>query len=155
ITFPVAATYNLNGWNAGCGTATTGDLCGTASDATTGVQTVQVSLHDDTANGYWNGNNGNPNFNGNGETFSTATPTATGDWSSWSLAVGAGGSTPVLTNAHQYTIHVRATDNAGIVETGPTVTFTYSTSTGDTTSPTVSSINRTGANPTNAASIQW
>src|SRR5207244_3078547 len=48
-----------------------------------------------------------------------------------------------------------ATDIAGNVEVGPTVTFTYKTLTGDTTPPTVLSISRADASPTNGATVHW
>ena len=43
--------YNASGWNAGCGTI---GLCGTYSDATSGVQKVEISIRQGTGN-YWNG----------------------------------------------------------------------------------------------------
>src|SRR3954464_9831749 len=48
--FPAsAATYNTSGWNAGCGTI---GLCGTYSDATSGVQKVEISIRQGASN-YW------------------------------------------------------------------------------------------------------
>ena len=51
-TFPASATaYNASGWNAGCATV---GFCGTYSDATTGVQKVEISIRRGAGN-YWNG----------------------------------------------------------------------------------------------------
>lgn len=44
ITFPAADGQYNAGYNPGCGTTTTGDVCGTASDATSAVAQVEVSL---------------------------------------------------------------------------------------------------------------
>ena len=50
--FPASAgTYNTSGWNAGCGTI---GFCGTYSDATSGVQKVEISIRQGAGN-YWNG----------------------------------------------------------------------------------------------------
>src|SRR2546422_875520 len=70
---------------------------------------------------WWNGNNsGNPNtFNANSETFNLASGTTL-----WSLLIDSGNLKP----GDSFTIHARATDNAGNVEAGPTVSFTFNTS---------------------------
>jgi hypothetical protein len=55
ITFPVASTrYGPNNWDAGCGTAGVGDVCGTAADAA-GVTLVRVSFKRSSTNLYWDG----------------------------------------------------------------------------------------------------
>jgi hypothetical protein len=52
ITFPTAA-YG-GGWSAGCSTPATADICGTVSDATSGLSSVQVSLRQAAAPSmYW------------------------------------------------------------------------------------------------------
>ena len=112
ITFPASgAFYNAAGWNGGCGTAA-GDICGTASDASgSGVQREEVSIKG--SNGkYWDGSG----FTLSPETFIAATGTT-----SWSLAVA-------LPSADgSYTVHARAVDKGGLMESGPTVTFTIDT----------------------------
>jgi LmbE family N-acetylglucosaminyl deacetylase len=100
VTFPVAkASYTTASWNAGC--ATTG-MCGTASDAVTGVQKVEISVRRGSAS-YWNGTS----FSSSSEVFFPATGTT-----AWSFAFPAA-NFPAKAN---YTIRVRATDNAGNVE---------------------------------------
>jgi large repetitive protein len=118
FTFPAASgNYDLTAWNAGCATA---GFCGTYSDATSGVQTVEISIRRGTGN-YWNGTS----FGSAGEAFQSAT-TGGGNWSYAFPASSfpAGGS---------YIVHVRATDNAGNTESGPSRTFTYDTTPPETT----------------------
>ena len=61
-----------SGWNAGCATA---GFCGTYSDATSGVQTVEISIRQGAGN-YWEGSS----FASAGEVWNTTTLSA-GDWS--------------------------------------------------------------------------
>ncbi len=130
ITFPVDnAYYKQSAW--------TDAITGTADDGTgSGVAQVDVSIRQGTGN-YWNGTA----FNSATEVFFTATGTDTWTWAFAAADFPADGA---------YTVHARATDVAGNVETGPTATFTY-----DTTAPTVLSINRHNANPTKATSLQF
>ena len=112
VTFPAASgTYNVAGWNAGCATA---GFCGTATDAVSGVKKVELSIQQGNGN-YWNGTS----FGSATETFLMATGT-----SSWSYPF------PVASFASDrtYTIRVRATDNAGNVESASSRTFTIDTS---------------------------
>ena len=52
FSFPASGgSYNTSGWNAGCGT---NGFCGTYSDATSGVQSVEISIRQGAGN-YWNG----------------------------------------------------------------------------------------------------
>ena len=119
VQFPAdSGQYSTTGWNngsAGCtGSPATG-LCGTVSDATSGVAQVQVSLRDGTSSGnYYDGST----FANAGETYLAATGAA-----NWNYALAAA----KLTDGHTYTLHVKATDNAGNVESVQTVTFTYDT----------------------------
>ena len=118
FTFPAASgNYELNTWNAGCATA---GFCGTYSDATSGVQAIEISIRQGTGN-YWNGTS----FGSASEVFHSAT-IGGGDWSYAFPASSfpAGGN---------YTVHVRATDNATNTETGPSRTFTYDTTPPETT----------------------
>ena len=110
-TFPAAsASYNAAGWAAGC--APDG-ICGTATDADSAVQTVQVSIRQGAGN-YWNG----ASFSSAIEVWNTATGTT-----SWNYGF-ASGSFPANGS---YTIRVRATDVAGNIETPVSATFTYDT----------------------------
>ncbi len=110
-TFPAAsASYNAAGWAAGC--APDG-ICGTATDADSAVQTVQVSIRQGSGN-YWNGTS----FGSATEVWNTATGTT-----SWNYGF-ASGSFPANGS---YTVRVRATDVAGNIETPFSATFTYDT----------------------------
>ncbi|GAC1326844.1 MAG: hypothetical protein NVSMB13_12580 [Mycobacteriales bacterium] len=112
ITFPVSgSSYNATSYNAGCGTAGVGDLCGTAADAASGVSTVRVSVQAGAGN-YWNGS-----------TFGSAseallTPTGTTAWN-YALATSA------LTTGVTYTVRLHVTDVAGNASTTVVSTFTY------------------------------
>src|SRR6185369_5677786 len=109
FTFPASGgSYNTSGWNAGCGT---NGFCGTYSDATSGVQSVEISIRQGAGN-YWNGSS----FGSGSEVFQTAS-LAGGNWSYAFPASSfpADGS---------YTVHVRAKDNANNTETGPSRSFT-------------------------------
>ena len=118
FTFPSASgNYDLTSWNAGCATA---GFCGTYSDATSGVQAVEISIRRGTGN-YWNGTS----FGSASEAFQSATIGG----GNWSYAFPAS-SFPAGGN---YTVHVRATDNATNTETGPSRTFTYDTTPPETT----------------------
>ena len=118
FTFPAASgNYDLTSWNAGCATA---GFCGTYSDATSGVQAVEISIRQGTGN-YWNGTS----FGSASEAFQSATIGG----GNWSYAFPAS-SFPAGGN---YTVHVRATDNATNTETGPSRTFTYDTTPPETT----------------------
>jgi hypothetical protein len=113
IAFPVSgASYNESGWNAGCSTAGVGDFCGTASDSgAAGIQKVEVSIKRESSGLYWDGSA----FASATEMFFEATGTT-----GWSASF-AFSNFPVNGD---YTIHARATDNAGNPEASPTVTFT-------------------------------
>ncbi|MGH3060334.1 MAG: Ig-like domain-containing protein, partial [Gaiellaceae bacterium] len=107
--FPAAGgEYSTAGWNAGC--ATTG-FCGTYSDATSGVAQVDLSVRSVASGLYWDGDS----FDAAGEAFFAAA-LAGGDWSYAFPAAGFGAD-------GQYTVHVRATDDAGNTEPGPSRTF--------------------------------
>ena len=73
--FPtVAGAYSDTAFNAGCGTASTGDVCGLADDDTS-VTAVSVSLRRISTGLWWNG----ASFSASSETFLAATGTT--DWS--------------------------------------------------------------------------
>jgi LmbE family N-acetylglucosaminyl deacetylase len=110
VTFPVANTsYTSATWNAGCAVS---GVCGTASDATSGVKRVEVSIRRGSTT-YWNGTS----FSSTTEIFLPATGTT-----SWSFAFAAS-NFPAAAN---YRIRVRATDNAGNVQSPSTRTITFS-----------------------------
>jgi len=113
ITFPTAA-YN-GGWSAGCGTASTADVCGTASDATAGIAGVSMSLRQAAAPSlYWNPAT---------SSFSSATEVlipATLALPNWSLAAAASW----FTNLSSYTLRAVATDSAANTASAST-TFTF------------------------------
>ena len=103
VTFPVSGTsYNAAGWNNGCGTPATGDLCGNSSDGVgSGVTQVRVSIRQVSTGNYWNGTS----FSSSSEVLLTATGTA-----SWSLAFAAA-SFPA---DGSYTVRAMATDGVGL-----------------------------------------
>ena len=119
VTFPAAGTrYSTAGWNAGCATS---GLCGTQSDSGSGIAQVEVSLKRVSTDLYWDGDS----FDAGGETYFTATLAG----GNWSYAFPAGN----FPADGDYTLHVRATDDADNTEGGPTRTFTYDTTPPQTT----------------------
>jgi hypothetical protein len=84
-------------------------ITGTASDGTagSGVSNVQVSI--------------------DAGSYTTATPKATGDWSTWSRSVN-------IATAGSHTIHAKGTDKAGNVKT---ISTTITVTAPDTTLPSV------------------
>ena len=117
--FPAAGTsYNAAGWNAGCATA---GACGTHSDSGSGVADVEVSLKRVSSDLYWDGDS----FDAASETYFDATLGG----GNWSLAFPAAG----FPADGAYTLHVRATDDAGNTEGGPVRTFTFDTAAPQTT----------------------
>ena len=94
-------------------------ITGTASaNGTASVQEVEVSIEDTTTGLFWDGTA----FESTTEDFLPASGTT-----SWSFDFAPDN----LSNGHSYTIHSRATDNQGNVQTAPaSATFTY-----DTTAP--------------------
>jgi hypothetical protein len=112
ITFPTSS-YST-GWLAGCSTPSTADICGTATDAGSGVAYVGVSLRQAAAPGlYWSPAT---------SSFSSATEVlmpATGS-TSWSLAAASAW----FTSLSSYTIRAVTTDSASNTATTST-TFTF------------------------------
>ena len=118
VDFPQASEdYNAAGWDAGCATS---GLCGTYSDATSGVAEVEVSIRRGTGN-YWDGTG----FTSASEVWNDAT-IAAGDWE---YALDSS-DFPAEGN---YTVRVRATDNAGNTAAPSSLTFTYDTTAPQTT----------------------
>jgi hypothetical protein len=123
ITFPSnSGSYNTAGYNAGCSTTSTGDICGTASDPgvlPSGLGKVQVSVQRSSDSLYWNGVAWVALL-----TWNDAVGTST-----WSYGLAASR----LTNGVSYTVRSRAIDNASNIQTAPaSMSFTF-----DTTAPVV------------------
>jgi len=99
ITFPAdGGFYNAAGWAEGCPVA---GVCGKAKD-TQGVTGVVISIRQGAGN-WWGGSS----FNKTSETFNTATVESPGAKSStWRYPIA-------LPPAGSYTVHVRASDEAG------------------------------------------
>jgi large repetitive protein len=99
LTFPDnGGVYNATGWAEGCSPA---GVCGKVKD-TQGVTAVLVSIRQGTGN-WWGGSS----FNKTSETFNAATLESPGAKSSaWRYPIA-------LPPAGSYTVHVRATDEAG------------------------------------------
>ncbi len=131
MTFPTAATYNVAGWTAGCGTPA-GDVCGTASDVGSGVAAIAVSIRQTSTHSYWDGSA----FGAVNETWLGATGTAT-----WSRPF-AGTDFPA---DGEYTVRWRATDGVGNAATGG-VDLTL-----DTTPPPAPEIDQTPSDPSGAS----
>jgi hypothetical protein len=109
VSFPLAnAAYTTLTWNLGCATP---GVCGTASDASSGVKRVEVSVRRGTTT-YWNGTS----FSSATEVFLPAAGTTT-----WNFAFQASN----FPAAASYRIRVRATDNAGNVQSPSTRTISF------------------------------
>jgi hypothetical protein len=111
ITFPIAASYNAAGYNAGCGTSAIGDVCGTAADSN-GVSKVEVSILQVASGKYWSGTQ----FLSGPERLQSVSGTT-----SWNYALAAS----ALTDG-SYSLRALATDLAGRT-TSTTTTFTTDT----------------------------
>lgn len=112
ITFPT--TSYSGGWPAGCSTPSTADICGTATDASSGVASVQLSLRQAAAPSlYWNP--ATSSFSSSTEVLMPATLAST-----WSLAAASSW----FTNLSSYTVRAVATDSASNTATTST-TFTF------------------------------
>ena len=110
--FPVdTGSYTAAQWDAGC---TLAGLCGTYSDTGVGVVDVEVSIRQGSGD-YWDGSG----FTSGSEVWNDAT-LAAGDWSYAfdSSSFPADG---------DYTVRLRATDDAGNTESASSLTFTYDT----------------------------
>ena len=140
IDFPGTGPYGLSSWNAGCETASTGDMCGTSSENETGVARVEVSIRQGSGN-YWNGSS----FSSPTEFFLTASLFTNG-FAHWNLPFAFSN----FPASGSYTVHARGIDAAENVESSPMVTFTI-----DVTAPSILSMTRNDADPTNAASVSW
>ena len=107
-TFPTSGgRYTNTSYNAGCGTSTTGDICGTATDATSGVATVEISVQRASTGLYLTGTT----FSAASQTWGTATGTT-----SWSYAIAA----TTFPADGSYTVFVRAADTVGNAATTST-----------------------------------
>ena len=126
-------SYDNTSWNggsAGC-TGTPGSgICGTVSDAASGVGAVQLSIEDRTTGMYYDG-----------AAFAQATQapllTATLAGSNWSYPLDQS----KLASPHLYEIEAHAVDNVGNAETPTQIRFTY----GNDTGPPTTTLSLTGA----------
>jgi len=124
ITYPVSGSVaNTTRWNAGCSPV---GICGSRSDALSGVSGVSVMVRRLSDSRYWNGSTW--------VTAATSLP-ATGT-ANWVLPIAAG----QLTNGVSYAVTATATDLAGNTATANS-TFTY-----DTSDPQVSSVTAANGN---------
>jgi len=105
------ATYNATRWSAGC--SGSNRVCGTAADTTSGVATVRVTIQRNSDATYWNGVSW----------VAAATPLTPTGTTSWYVPLATSG----LTSGVSYSVTTVATDNAGNVTTTATNTFTYDT----------------------------
>jgi hypothetical protein len=127
ITFPTnGSRKNTTRYNAGCSPV---GICGTASDATSGVASVTATIQRSSDSFFWNGTTWQSG---------TFTLTATGT-TSWNISL------PVaqLVNGVTYTVTATAHDNGGLNSSNATSAFVY-----DTTAPTPTSVtvtNNTGS----------
>ena len=147
VTFPVAGTsYNNGGYRAGCGTASTDDICGTAADTGgAGLSAVQISIQRVSTGNYWNGTSfGSATpvlFTPTGTTswsygFARTNFPADGDYLVLATATDGAGNTGIATSTFTMDRTVPSgsdvqTANAssgtsGRPEVGDTITFTYS-----------------------------
>jgi hypothetical protein len=118
ITFPGSGPYNASTWDAGCSSS----ICGTASDTGgSDLQKVEVSIRRASGN-YWNGSTSM--FDSASQAWNLATGTSTWDYAFPATNFPAD---------DEYTVEVRATDNASNVQS-PTTTRTFDL---DTTAPVV------------------
>jgi beta-glucanase (GH16 family) len=130
MTFPVGnMSYNAAAWNAGC--SATARICGTASDPTSGLESVRVIVQRSSDNRFWTG--------GGWQTSPTSV-TATGS-TSWSVPLPAS----QLTNRVTYVVTAWSADMAGNRSASTVRTFTY-----DTSGPTPSASNLVATNKNGA-----
>src|SRR5439155_1125876 len=120
VQFPANnGSYNaagFDGGSAGCAGAPASSICGTMSDAASGISQVQLSIQKDGGN-YWNGTS----FGSGSEVFQTATLTSSNTRFNYPF------DSTKLTNGSTYTIHIKSTDNVNNVESQQTVAFTHGT----------------------------
>ncbi len=98
ITFPLSAAYSEASWNSGC-VPLTGEFCGSASDATSGISQTQVSIRRFSTGLYWSGTA----FNSAAEVLFNV-----GNGGSWLQAFQYSN----FPSTGQYTIRAQTTDNA-------------------------------------------
>jgi hypothetical protein len=126
LTFPSeGGAYGASGWH--CPSSSTAGICGKAKDAQ-GVSSVVVSIRQGSGN-WWGGSA----FDKTSETFNAATLDAPGsNTPGWSYSFN-------LPPAGTYTVHVRATDQAG--NTTPAASQSSATFTIKTSAPPAPTIN--------------
>jgi hypothetical protein len=111
ITFPTAGgDYTALTWNAGCGTAFVGDICGQTSDNLSGRESIKYSLQRMSDLKYWNGSA----FISSSEVL--LSPSGLATWMQ-------GFSYSSFPATGFYTVRAPATDLAGNVNSGAPATF--------------------------------
>jgi hypothetical protein len=137
LSFPSdGSLYSTVFWNAGCSAGA--GVCGSASDPS-GVASVQVSVKQNATGRYWNGSS-----------FITSTPevfNAASGTTSWSYSLAP------PTPDGSYTVHVRATDNAG--NTTASGSYPAATFTSDTTPPPPPTLTQFPPNPSTDATTTF
>ncbi|MFI5053102.1 MAG: S8 family serine peptidase, partial [Acidimicrobiia bacterium] len=142
VTYPTA-NQSAASWTGTITGSATDEANGSGIDVTAGK--TQLSIHDDTANQYWNGAWGAV---GGGETYfnpttgpTTVTPGSAATWT-YTFA----GANMVV--GHSYTIHTTTTDYAGNASSVATQTFTY---VGGASTPTVAGAGNSAVSGTTLA----
>ncbi|HEX6788597.1 MAG TPA: invasin domain 3-containing protein [Gaiellaceae bacterium] len=129
-TFPVDnGSYQTGTWNGNCATS---GICGTVTDAGSGVAQVNVSIKDRTTGKYWGGTA----FDQSSQTFNAASVAG----SNWRYALAESD----LTSPHAYLVEIYAVDNVGNADVHQQFHFTFGNDTGGP-SDTLSLTNATHA----------
>jgi beta-glucanase (GH16 family) len=129
IASPNGQSYGSSTWGSGC--SSSNRICGTASDAHSGVANVRVSVQRSNDSRWWSG----------GTWVTSSTSVAASGTGIWSTPL----STSQLTNKVMYTVSAWATDAAGNVSPTTTRRFTYDTSGPSTTGSGLAVRDRNGA----------
>src|SRR5581483_5874874 len=108
-------SYQVGTWNPGCAPS---GICGTVTDAGSGVAQVQVSIKDRTTGKYWGGSA----FDQSAQTFNTAALVA----NTWHYTLDES----ELTAPHAYLVEIDAVDNVGNTDVHQQVRFTYGSDVG-------------------------
>jgi|GEM_PF-5873558 len=119
VSFPVNnGSYQSGTWNPGCAAA---GICGTVTDAGSGVSNVFVSIKDETTGKYWGGSA----FDQSSQTFDTASVAG----SNWHYPLDES----QLTAPHVYLVEVYSVDNVSNADVHQQFRFTYGSDVGGPT----------------------
>jgi hypothetical protein len=129
-TFPLDnGSYETGTWNGNCAPS---GICGTVTDAGSGVAQVNVSIKDRTTGKYWGGTA----FDQSAQTFNAASVAG----NNWHYALAESD----LTSPHAYLVEIDAVDNVGNTDVHQQFHFTFGSDTGGP-SDTLSLTNATHA----------